>query len=67
MRVPSRIRSWLVGTSTPASAGYGSWDQANAAIADVTRWGWLPALSGVSVAAAHAERAHRDASAAAEE
>lgn len=67
MRVASRIRSWLVGTSTPDSVGYGSWDQANAAIADVTRWGWLPALSGVSVAAAHAERAHRDASTAGEE
>jgi hypothetical protein len=35
-----------------------AWEQGNAAIADVTRWGWLPALSGVSIAADHAAKAH---------
>jgi hypothetical protein len=43
--------------SSPESS---AWEQGNTAIADVTRWGWLPALSGVSVAADHAAKAHRD-------
>ncbi|KQR71741.1 hypothetical protein ASF98_23035 [Arthrobacter sp. Leaf337] len=45
----------------------GAWEQGNAAIADVTRWGWLPALSGVSIAADHAAIAHREKAAAASE
>ncbi|MBT2598023.1 hypothetical protein J7I92_22925 [Arthrobacter sp. ISL-72] len=36
------------------------WEQGNAAIADITRWGWLPALSGVTIAADQAGRAHRE-------
>jgi len=37
------------------------WEHGNAVIADITRWGWLPALSGVSIAADQAGRAHREA------
>lgn len=62
-RLLARIASWFdarpvaaAGSSTDASA----WEQGNAAIADVTRWGWLPALSGVSIAADHATKAHRE-------
>ena len=40
--LPARLRTWLVQTFT-----YDSGTQA----ADATRWGWLPALSGVAVGA----------------
>ncbi|MDQ0077076.1 hypothetical protein [Arthrobacter oryzae] len=62
-RLLARIASWFEARPTPAAAvspEASAWEQGNAAIADVTRWGWLPALSGVSVAADHAARAHRD-------
>jgi hypothetical protein len=33
-------------------------EQATDALQQVTRWAWLPALSGVAVAGEHARRAH---------
>ncbi|WP_146072425.1 hypothetical protein [Arthrobacter sp. Y81] len=60
-RLPARIASWFEARPMPAAApgpDPSAWEQGNAAIADVTRWGWLPALSGVSIAADHAARAH---------
>lgn len=33
-------------------------DQAAGAMADATRWGWLPALSGVALGRDHARSAH---------
>jgi hypothetical protein len=45
----------------------GAWEQGNAAIADVTRWGWLPALSGVCFAADYAAILHTETAAAASE
>jgi hypothetical protein len=36
-------------------------DQAADAMADATRWDWLPALSGIAVAADHARAAHASA------
>lgn len=44
--LPARLRTWLVQTFT-----YDSEAQAADAMADATRWGWLPALSGVAVGA----------------
>ncbi|MHC6594738.1 hypothetical protein [Arthrobacter sp. C152] len=44
--LPARLRCWLVQTFT-----YDSGEQAADAMADATRWGWLPALSGVAVGA----------------
>ncbi|WP_175417129.1 hypothetical protein [Arthrobacter sp. 24S4-2] len=49
--------------SAASAEGHSAWEQGNCAIADVTRWGWLPALSGVAVAAEHAARAHRESAA----
>ena len=43
---PVRLRNWLVQTFT-----YDTETQAADAMADATRWGWLPALSGVAVGA----------------
>jgi hypothetical protein len=53
--------------SSPLLARLGSWmadvflcdsvDQAAGAMADSTRWGWLPALSGVAAGADHARSA----------
>ena len=60
-RLPALIASWFEARPTPDAApgpDPSAWEQGNAAIADVTRWGWLPALSGVSIAADHAARAH---------
>jgi hypothetical protein len=58
--------------SSPLLARLGSWmahvflcdsvDQAAGAMADATRWGWLPALSGVAAGADHAHSAHLAAS-----
>jgi hypothetical protein len=48
-----RLRTWLTGTFT-----YESPDEAAGAMADATRWGWLPALSGVAVGAGQARAAH---------
>jgi hypothetical protein len=79
-RLFTRIASWFEARTLPATASpsgdgarehgaweHGAWEQGNAAIADVTRWGWLPALSGVSIAADHAAAAHREKAAAASE
>ncbi|MDV8149477.1 hypothetical protein [Arthrobacter sp. B10-11] len=69
-RLLTRIASWFEARPTPAAADpadHAAWEQGNAAIADVTRWGWLPALSGVSFAADHAAVAHRERAAAASE
>ena len=51
--ISDRFRTWLVDTFT-----YDSGQQAADAIADATRWGWLPALSGVAVGGEHARRSH---------
>ncbi len=48
-----RLRDWLLDTFT-----YDSESQAANAMADATRWGWLPALSGVSVGVDHARSEH---------
>lgn len=48
-----RLRDWLLDTFT-----YESESQATGAMADATRWGWLPALSGVSAGADHARSGH---------
>jgi hypothetical protein len=48
-----RLRTWLTGTFT-----YESPDEAAVAMADATRWGWLPALSGVAVGAGQARAVH---------
>jgi len=53
-----RLRDWLLDTFT-----YESGSQAAAAMADASRWGWLPALSGVSVGADLARSEHVDATA----
>ncbi|MEK0154135.1 hypothetical protein [Arthrobacter oryzae] len=75
-RLLTRIASWFEARPTPAAASpwsagdavdHGAWEQGNAAIADVTRWAWLPALSGVSFAADHAAAAHKETAASARE
>ena len=48
-----RLRDWLLDTFT-----YDSESQAAGAMADATRWGWLPALSGVSIGADVARSEH---------
>ncbi|NUT73178.1 hypothetical protein [Pseudarthrobacter sp. C4D7] len=48
-----RLREWLLDTFT-----FESETDAAAALADATRWGWLPALSGVSIGAGHARSEH---------
>ncbi|MBT2566020.1 hypothetical protein J7I84_05820 [Arthrobacter sp. ISL-85] len=48
-----RLRDRLLETFT-----YDSQSSAAAAMADATRWGWLPALSGVSLGAGHARSEH---------
>ena len=48
-----RFRAWFIDTFT-----YESGQHAADAMADVTRWGWLPALSGVAVGGEHARRSH---------
>lgn len=40
-------------TGLPASE-----EQAADALSEVTRWAWLPALSGIAVAGDHARKAH---------
>ena len=49
----ARLRDWALDTFTCESES-----QATAAMADATRWGWLPALSGVSVGADQARSEH---------
>jgi hypothetical protein len=56
---PARFSAWFADTfycETPA--------QAADAMADATRWGWLPALSGVAVGADHAREQHVESAAA---
>lgn len=48
-------RSWLADVFLCDSV-----DQAADAMADATRWGWLPALSGIAVASDHARGTHAD-------
>lgn len=48
-----RLRGWLLDTLT-----FDSETDAVGAMADATRWGWLPALSGVSIGAGHARSEH---------
>ena len=48
-----RLRAGLVDTFT-----YESGERAAGAMADATRWGWLPALSGVAVGGDQARRSH---------
>ncbi|HJV98805.1 MAG TPA: hypothetical protein VJ617_06910 [Arthrobacter sp.] len=47
------VRSWLADVFFCDSV-----DQAADAMADATRWGWLPALSGVAISGDHARAAH---------
>lgn len=47
------VRSWLADVFLCDSV-----DQAADAMAETTRWGWLPALSGIAVAGDHARSAH---------
>ena len=48
-----RLRDWLLDSLT-----FDSEADAAGAMADATRWGWLPALSGVSIGAGHARSEH---------
>ncbi|MFF1253672.1 hypothetical protein ACFVYC_14390 [Pseudarthrobacter sp. NPDC058329] len=57
-QLPARVRAWFADTfycETP--------DQAADAMADATRWGWLPALSGVAVGAGHAREQYEKSAA----
>jgi hypothetical protein len=53
----ARLGSWMADVFVCDSV-----DQAASAMADATRWGWLPALSGVAAGADHARSAHLAAS-----
>lgn len=50
-----RLRAHLVDAFT-----YESGEDAADAMADATRWGWVPALSGVAVGAGHARQSHTE-------
>jgi hypothetical protein len=55
---PARVRAWLAETfffETP--------EEAAGAMADATRWGWLPALSGVAAGMEQAREKHRETAA----
>jgi len=52
-----RLRDWLLDTFTYDSESEAANAMANA-MADATRWGWLPALSGVSAGADLARSEH---------
>jgi hypothetical protein len=45
-KFPARVRAWLVNAFYCETPG-----EAADAMADATRWGWLPALSGVAAGA----------------
>jgi hypothetical protein len=49
----ARLGSWMADVFVCDSV-----DRAAGAMADATRWGWLPALSGVAAGADHARSAH---------
>jgi hypothetical protein len=53
--ISDRFRAWFIDTFT-----YESGQQAADAMADATRWGWLPALSGVAVGGEHARQSHAE-------
>jgi hypothetical protein len=62
-RMRAALAESLLFPPVPATA-----EQANDALQEVTRWAWLPPLSGVAVAADHAPRTHpNDAGKAAEQ
>ncbi|MDQ0146853.1 hypothetical protein [Pseudarthrobacter niigatensis] len=48
-----RLRDWLLDSVT-----FDCETDAAGAMADATLWGWLPALSGVSIGAGHARSEH---------
>jgi len=50
-----RLRAWLTETFTYDSPG-----EAADGMADATRWGWLPALSGVATGAEQARAVHAE-------
>lgn len=50
-----RVRGWIADTFICESQ-----DDAADAMADATRWGWLPALSGVAIAAGQAHRSRAE-------
>jgi hypothetical protein len=55
MQFHARVRAWLADAfyfETP--------EQASDAMADATRWGWLPALSGVAAGMEHAREKHSE-------
>jgi hypothetical protein len=54
-RFPARVRAWLVDAFYYETPG-----QAADAMADATRWGWLPALSGVAAGAEQARGKHSE-------
>jgi hypothetical protein len=54
----SWLRSWFQPDATPALSRPLIDGRSYAELADVTRWAWLPALSGVSLAGDHARKAH---------
>lgn len=55
----ARIRDSIVDALFPAQPSTA--EQATDALREVTRWAWLPALSGVAVSGDHARRAHETA------
>ncbi|WP_395401672.1 hypothetical protein ACHMXB_00080 [Arthrobacter sp. UC242_113] len=52
-RMRAALAEALLLPPVPATA-----EQASDALQEVTRWAWLPPLSGVAVAADHAPRTH---------
>jgi hypothetical protein len=55
----ARISDSIVDALFPAQPSTA--EQAIDALHEVTRWAWLPALSGVAVSGDHARRAHETA------
>jgi hypothetical protein len=56
--IPGRFRQWFT-----AAFAFTSPEQAADAMAEASRWGWLPALSGVAVGADHARARHEESAA----
>ncbi|WP_223257052.1 hypothetical protein [Arthrobacter globiformis] len=54
-RMRAALAEFLLFPPVPATA-----EQASDALQEVTRWAWLPPLSGVAVAAGHAPGTHRN-------
>ncbi|MDQ0924841.1 hypothetical protein QF038_003349 [Pseudarthrobacter sp. W1I19] len=55
IQFPARVRAWLADAFYFDTPG-----QAADAMADATRWGWLPALSGVAAGADQVRRTHSE-------